>query len=74
MASGSAGGSSRGGGRSGGGSRSTSGKITSAKGRQSKYANATSKYFGGYGGIDSVTVSNKRGGTRKGQSSWFLPF
>lgn len=71
MASGSAGGGGRA--RRGSGAGRSS---TAAAGRRGKYAlgSASKLGFGGYGGIDSYIVSNKRGGTRKGQATAWLPF
>lgn len=70
MASGSAGGAQGGGRTSGGGA----GRSTAASSRRAKYVNATSKRFGGYGGVDSITTSRRRGGTRQGIAGYFLPF
>ena len=67
MASGSAG---FGGARGGGGKAGRNGagrlkNVTAAINR---------RVFGGYGGIDSVSVSRRRGGVRRGTANSWLPF
>lgn len=71
MASGSAGGGGRA--RRGSGAGRSS---TAAAGRRGKYAlgSASKLGFGGYGGIDAISVSKKRGGVRRGTPETYYPF
>ena len=63
-------------GSAGGGGRATRGsgaerKTSAAASRRSKYK--LNSYVG-YGSIESITTSRRRGGMRRGSAEYWLPF